>query len=386
MLVAPPVMLLGAASPYAIRLAVERVEESGTVAGRMYAISTIGSLVGTWTSALLLVPLIGTRRTFLVFGLACAVVALTGVRAARGDRRARRRSSRCWRSRWGRSRRPATGIVLDEVETQYQYARVVEEPDGERKLELNEGQAIHSLYRPGSYLTGDYWDEFLVLPFAARRGRPARWRSSATPPARRRARSAATSRTRGRRGRDRFGADDARAPLVRPAQPPHARAPRGRAAVPAPHAMRATTRSWSTSTASPTSRSISPRASSSSWRATSLNPGGVGDRERRPSRRARTSSSRCCRRHDGRRLSRRSLRDPSEDTNTHGPRHELSRVSAALPAQRPALPAELRRDGAAARPLASRPRLDGGTVYTDDKAPVEWLVDKSIVEYAADGE
>ena len=45
-LVAPPVMLLGAASPYAIRLAVERVEESGTVAGRMYAISTVGSLVG----------------------------------------------------------------------------------------------------------------------------------------------------------------------------------------------------------------------------------------------------------------------------------------------------------------------------------------------------
>ena len=58
------------------------------------------------------------------------------------------------------------GVVLDEAETRYQYARVVEEPDGERKLELNEGQAVHSLYRPGSYLTGDYWDEFLVLPFA----------------------------------------------------------------------------------------------------------------------------------------------------------------------------------------------------------------------------
>ena len=48
------------------------------------------------------------------------------------------------------------------------------------------------------------------------------------------------------------------------------------------------------------------------------------------------------------------------------------------------LPADL-------RPLAQRsaarlaPRLRGGTVYTDDKAPVEWLVDKSIVEYAAGG-
>ena len=59
--------------------------------------------------------------------------------------------------------------MLEEVETTYQYARVVEEPDGERKLELNEGQAVHSLYRPGSYLTGDVWDEYLVLPFAALR-------------------------------------------------------------------------------------------------------------------------------------------------------------------------------------------------------------------------
>ena len=45
----------------------------------------------------------------------------------------------------------------------------------------------------------------------------------------------------------------------------------------------------------------------------------------------------------------------------------------------------------ALRPLAfaSADRLEGplkgGAVYTDDKAPVEWLIDKSIVEYAAGG-
>ena len=44
---------------------------------------------------------------------------------------------------------------------------VVEEADGDRVLELNEGQAIHSLYKPGSYLTGRYWDGLIVLPFAA---------------------------------------------------------------------------------------------------------------------------------------------------------------------------------------------------------------------------
>ena len=58
-LVAVPVLLLGAVSPYAIRLAVKSVEEAGTVAGRLYALSTAGSLVGTLLSALLLIPLVG---------------------------------------------------------------------------------------------------------------------------------------------------------------------------------------------------------------------------------------------------------------------------------------------------------------------------------------
>jgi spermidine synthase len=57
--------------------------------------------------------------------------------------------------------------VIWERETEYQYARVIERADGERLLELNEGQAVHSVYRKGAWLTGGYWDEMLVLPFAA---------------------------------------------------------------------------------------------------------------------------------------------------------------------------------------------------------------------------
>ena len=41
--------------------------------------------------------------------------------------------------------------------------------------------------------------------------------------------------------------------------------------------------------------------------------------------------------------------------------------------------------GAAGRLAAARPGLRGGAVYTDDRAPVEWLVDESLVEYAAGG-
>ncbi len=58
-LVAVPVMLLGTVAPYANRLALGRVADTGTVTGRLYAISTAGSLVGTFASALLLIPLMG---------------------------------------------------------------------------------------------------------------------------------------------------------------------------------------------------------------------------------------------------------------------------------------------------------------------------------------
>ena len=51
---------------------------------------------------------------------------------------------------------------------------MTEEDDGDRVLELNEGQAIHSLLPARGYLTADYWDSFLVLPFAARAEAPRR--------------------------------------------------------------------------------------------------------------------------------------------------------------------------------------------------------------------
>ena len=64
--------------------------------------------------------------------------------------------------------------VIYSTETQYQYARVLQFASGERWLELNEGVAIHSVYLPWSYLTGGYWDDFLVLPFDAGRSAPRR--------------------------------------------------------------------------------------------------------------------------------------------------------------------------------------------------------------------
>jgi spermidine synthase len=173
-LVAVPVLLLGTVAPYANRLALGRLAETGTVTGRLYAISTAGSLLGTFASALLLIPLIGTHRTFLVFALALTAVAAPGLGA--------RRFLLVPLAVCALFAVPPAAIgadvagarVIFSTETQYQYARVLQFRDGVRWLQLNEGVAIHSLYRPWSFLSDGYWDDFLVLPLAGVRGVPAR--------------------------------------------------------------------------------------------------------------------------------------------------------------------------------------------------------------------
>ena len=66
-----------------------------------------------------------------------------------------------------------------------------------------------------------------------------------------------------------------------------------------------------------------------------------------------------------------------DDASTDGTREKLE---AAMPDVDPGVRPVLAETAAR---LA--PSLPGGTVYTDDKAPVEWLIDRSIVEYAARG-
>ena len=58
-----------------MRLSIDDVREAGSVAGRLYALSTVGSLLGTFLAALVLIPTIGTRRTLLAAAL---LVALSG--------------------------------------------------------------------------------------------------------------------------------------------------------------------------------------------------------------------------------------------------------------------------------------------------------------------
>ena len=68
-----PLTLLGVYSPFAIRLTLRDTARSGSVAGRIYGVSTFGSVFGTLITTFTLIPSLGSRSiTYLLAGIILA--------------------------------------------------------------------------------------------------------------------------------------------------------------------------------------------------------------------------------------------------------------------------------------------------------------------------
>ncbi len=177
LLFAVPLAVLGMTSPFAIRLVAQGKDDAGRSAGSIYALSTAGSILGTFLPGFVTIPLLGTKHTILGFGLAVAGVALLGLG-----------------SRAGAAATLAAGVgiagflspvkqipgLVHARESLYNFIQVVGrqvpgEPGRVRHaLVLNEGRAVHSIHDPGSPaapLVGSVWDYMNVpLVLALRPG------------------------------------------------------------------------------------------------------------------------------------------------------------------------------------------------------------------------
>jgi spermidine synthase len=382
-LIAVPVILLGACSPYALRLALTDVQHSGEIAGRLYAVSTAGSLVGTMLAALLLIPALGTQRTFLTFAIALAVVAVPGL--GRRYLIAPIALIAMLAIPTGLVKAGATdgGEVIWEGETTQQYVRVVEQEDGSRELELNEGQAIHSFYRPGAYLTNDYWDSLLTLPFASRTDAPLRMAILGNA-------AGTTARAYGHffpeteidaveidpklteLGRRYFGLENSRMtthdgedarPWLRGAEGGYDLIMVDAYRQPYIPFYLATKEFFEL---------VEDRLAPGGMVVVNVgHPEGNDDLERVLGATMAEPFSNV-------------MRDPIEDSNT-------LLIGSDAPVSAEHLRSQIRRLDPQLRQAAVKdafhlePRLPGGEVYTDDRAPVEWLIDKSIIGYAQDG-
>lgn len=166
---AVPVTLLGCISPFAVRLAVQNVDEAGRISGRIYAISTWGSLLGTYLPVLIVIPQAGSRLSALIFGLILLFVGLFGL----------------WQSKpkrtvfglglfflllppaffWTQGTLKSYDGQIFETESSYNYIQVVRQADCNYLL-LNEGQAYHSYYCDNGRVPRiSVWSIMLAAPY-----------------------------------------------------------------------------------------------------------------------------------------------------------------------------------------------------------------------------
>ena len=275
------------------------------------------------------------------------------------------------------------GLLHEETSYQ-QYIQVVERSDGERLLYLNEGVAVHSVWRPDSVLTGGVWDTFLARPAAPRAAIWSGSRSSGTPRERLRARSASTTRRPSvdgveldpavsRIGRRYFGMGDNPRLIVHDAD--------------ARPFLRSTDERYDLIVVDAYHQPYVPfyLATREFFRLVRehLAPGGivalnvatVPDDKRLV--RASGDHAGC-----GVPAGPRVARAPLQHDRPR-PDRAARRDDARAPAR--ARPARRWRHCASSSPSDARPLVPSGRAWTDDRAPVEWVTDRMIVAFAAHG-
>ncbi len=164
-----PITLLGTISPYAIRLSIDNADQSGQISGRIYAVSTLGSFIGTFIPTLVTIPTIGTRLTFVLFGMVLLTVALIGLLKF-GNKKEMLKF--IWMPilliifsiLFSNSSLKNNNGQVYETESAYNYIQV-QQQNGFTLLRLNDGQGVHSIYHPDVLYFNGPWEQFSVGPY-----------------------------------------------------------------------------------------------------------------------------------------------------------------------------------------------------------------------------
>lgn len=164
-----PMTALGMISPFAIRLANEFPGHSqNKTNGKILAVSTIGSFIGTMLPTFLLIPWIGSNRSFFLIGLLLILTAIVGFTGFEKNNR--------WKFTliivllpvillWQFPRQiKESENQLYETESAYNYIEIVQE-SGFNLLKLNDGQGIQSIYHPDIDNYYGPWEQILTAPF-----------------------------------------------------------------------------------------------------------------------------------------------------------------------------------------------------------------------------
>ncbi|MCR4956359.1 MAG: fused MFS/spermidine synthase [Lachnospiraceae bacterium] len=168
-----PLFLLGTVTPSLVKVSVDRLDNSGSVVGKLNAFNTIGSIIGTFVPTFISIPAVGTSITFLIFAgillLLCLVYFFSGKGNFTGAKKAvvsvllfllccffgHNQSFAFWDS-----------DLTYEGESIYNYLQVKEDDD-KVVLSTNVLFGVQSIYKKDKSLTGMYYDYAMAAPYMA---------------------------------------------------------------------------------------------------------------------------------------------------------------------------------------------------------------------------
>lgn len=161
-----PLIGLGMVSPYLVKLGVTDMENTGKTTGKIYAMNTIGSIIGTFLPTFVTIPTVGTSKTFLIFALVLNIICL-GYFIINKTKPVKTsvtfiiifvllmlpisNSYAFWRD-----------CVVEE-ESVYNYLQVTEDKDSVY-LSTNVAFGVQSVYKKDNKLSGMYYDYALMAP------------------------------------------------------------------------------------------------------------------------------------------------------------------------------------------------------------------------------
>jgi len=152
-----PMVLLGCVCPFAMKLSIRDLGRTGRTSARIYAVSALGSVIGTFLPALLMIDLLGVRRSIMVFGV---ILILAGILFI-GRLRALPFLTLALLLFVPLPPLLATQGVIAQEESPYNFLQVVKAGDT-RILVVDWG--AFSLYTPGRFRTHQYFDYLLLAP------------------------------------------------------------------------------------------------------------------------------------------------------------------------------------------------------------------------------
>jgi len=166
-----PLFLLGTVTPSLVKFAVDSLDDSGSVVGKLNAFNTIGCIIGTFVPTFISIPAVGTSITFLIFAGIMLVLALIYFISSKVNFKkavkvpvsivlyivclilGRNNSFAFWQT-----------DLTYEGESIYNYLQVYEN-DFEVVLSTNVLFGVQSVYLKDKGLTGMYYDYAMAAPF-----------------------------------------------------------------------------------------------------------------------------------------------------------------------------------------------------------------------------